>query len=130
MHRYTWEWPCEAGEHTHLCVNIRLKTHGCLNELYFWQVIIGRLGLVRDFYFFRWAGHLRDKMPLQAVIFRKDIWSPSDCLSYLRQHKLRPIKAVHETTNYYRYRITPPALYKKFFTTPGPAGVLFVIGAT
>lgn len=45
---------------------------------------------------------------LQAIIFKKNDYTKRQAEMYLRRHKYKPIKAVHETLNYYRYRLKQP----------------------
>lgn len=47
-------------------------------------------------------------MPFQAIIFKRDVWAQKDAKSWLRNHGYTPLKAVHVTTNYLRYRIFNP----------------------
>jgi hypothetical protein len=45
---------------------------------------------------------------IQAVLFEYDYWTTSSANAWLRKHKLKPIKKVHTTKKYYRYRIQNP----------------------
>ena len=45
---------------------------------------------------------------LQAVLFLKSKWSTKDARNHLKKEKLKPIKRVHTTDKYHRYRITTP----------------------
>ena len=45
---------------------------------------------------------------LQAVLFSKDIYDTNRARRWLRRHKIDPIKRVHETTRFLRYRINEP----------------------
>ena len=45
---------------------------------------------------------------IQAVIFNKEMYDTARCRRWLMKHKLFPIKRVHETTNWLRYRIREP----------------------
>jgi len=51
---------------------------------------------------------------IQAVIFNKLIWSNKEAQLWLNQHKLKPIKNVHITKNYRRYRIIEPNYKYKY----------------
>ncbi len=44
-------------------------------------------------------------MPIQAVIFSKSEWTANNAMKWLKLHGLKPIKRVHKTKNYLRYRI-------------------------
>ena len=50
---------------------------------------------------------------LQAVLFSKDIYDTNRARRWLRRHKIEPIKRVHETTRFLRYRINEPD-YEKY----------------
>ena len=45
---------------------------------------------------------------VQAVLFSKDLYDPPLARRWLRRHKYNPIKRVHETTRFLRYRIREP----------------------
>lgn len=45
---------------------------------------------------------------LQAVLFDKNYWTKSKASSWLADHKYKPIKPVHVTNNYLRYRLKHP----------------------
>ena len=50
-------------------------------------------------------------MQVQAIIFDKNNTSTSTtqkCRIWLKNHNYKPIKKVHETANFYRYRIREP----------------------
>ena len=53
---------------------------------------------------------------VQAILFDKKHFSPESSLKWLKDHDFRPIKKVHETENYYRYRMTEPKGHKNFRT--------------
>lgn len=52
---------------------------------------------------------------IQAVIFNRKDWTDEQARKWLISHGLLPIKQVHKTPNYYRYRIKEPI--HKFYTT-------------
>lgn len=67
---------------------------------------------------------------VQAIIFKKQYWTPETCRHYLSTHKLTPIKRVHETANHYRYRIKEPNKNMRYVTVPSrtyPKTVKYVI---
>lgn len=45
---------------------------------------------------------------IQSVLFDKNFYTTEDACKWLHKHKLKPIKKVHETENYYRYRLQEP----------------------
>lgn len=64
---------------------------------------------------------------LQSVIFDKNIWTLTEARHWLMKHKLRPIKSVHITANYYRFRMNEPVPNARYYTKEIDDGVLFVI---
>ncbi len=65
---------------------------------------------------------------LQSVVFQKDKWTIPAARKWLREHNIKPIKDVDETTNTYRFRTTDPKKYIDFRTKTTPDNVLLVIG--
>jgi len=65
---------------------------------------------------------------IQSVIFNKSCWDPKNAEIWLYSHKLRPIKSVHETKNYYRYRIRDPKEFKSFMTKKTMKCLSLIIG--
>jgi len=45
---------------------------------------------------------------IQAIVFDKSTWNANDARKFLKRHKLSPIKRVHITDQYLRYRINEP----------------------
>ena len=65
----------------------------------------------------------------QAVIFRRDMYDPARCRRWLMKHKLNPIKKVHITTNYLRYRIKEPDYdHYEYKTKQISDGVKIILG--
>ena len=58
----------------------------------------------------------KDKSKIQAIIFKKDNYTPKEAKAYLKQHNLKAIKKVHTTDNFYRYRLQEPSIFKRFRT--------------
>ena len=46
-------------------------------------------------------------MPIQSIIFDKRKYSNSSALLFLKKHNYKPIKYVHSTDNFLRYRLLP-----------------------
>ena len=44
----------------------------------------------------------------QAILFKKSHYSKRSSANWLRYRGFKPIKKVHETVNYYRYRLKEP----------------------
>jgi len=44
----------------------------------------------------------------QAILFKKSHYSKRSSANWLKYHGFKPIKKVHETVNYYRYRLKEP----------------------
>lgn len=64
---------------------------------------------------------------IQAVIFNKKKWTIPKAKKWLYDHGFKPIKQVHETLNYFRYRILPPLKNKSYYSTPLKNGVILVM---
>lgn len=52
----------------------------------------------------------------QAILFDRKYFNPSKCRRYLRNNGYEPIKKVHTTKDYYRYRLQPPSKTYKYIT--------------
>ena len=50
---------------------------------------------------------------IQAMLFDKNYWTTNDARTYLKKSNKKPIKRVHITDNYYRYRLIEPN-YNKY----------------
>jgi len=66
-------------------------------------------------------------MPIQAVIFDKTRWKPKSSANWLMSHKFHPIKKMHETTHFYRYRLMQPDKRKLYSTQNIGNGIKFII---
>ena len=58
----------------------------------------------------------KDPSKIQAIIFKNDRFTSKQARDYLKKHKLKPIKRVHKTDNFLRYRLRDPADFKRFRT--------------
>lgn len=68
-------------------------------------------------------------MEIQSIIFTKQKWDATGARKWLKKHNFKPIKRVHKTERYLRYRLRDPGIYSKFRTlTRDPSGILFVLG--
>ncbi len=65
---------------------------------------------------------------IQSIIFEKDMFTTKKANRWLKKNKISPIKKVHETKNYYRYRITEPD-FDYYITKQLSDGIKLVIGA-
>ena len=63
----------------------------------------------------------------QAVMFRKDMYDTARCRRWLMKHKLFPIKKVHETSTFYRYRIKETDDNHEYRTKQISPGIKLVI---
>ena len=45
---------------------------------------------------------------IQAIIFKKTHYTKRSSANWIKYHGYKPIKKVHETVNYYRYRLKEP----------------------
>lgn len=65
---------------------------------------------------------------IQAVLFDKDMYNTSKARYWMKSHDIQPIKRVHETKRYYRYRINDPKDFNRFRTKLIDSGVKFIFG--
>ena len=47
-------------------------------------------------------------MTIQSILFKKKSWTPKKAEAWLKKHNYKPLKKVHKTENYLRYRISKP----------------------
>lgn len=64
---------------------------------------------------------------VQAILFNNQKWKLTDALYYLQEHEIKPMK-IHETKNYYRFRLRDPKKYSHFITKKMRNGISLVIG--
>ena len=50
---------------------------------------------------------------IQAALFNKDYWNTNQARAYSKENGKKPIKRVHTTDNYHRYRLIEPD-YNKY----------------
>ena len=67
---------------------------------------------------------------VQAIIFRRDIWTEETAKQWLEEHKYKPIKKVHITTNYLRYRLLSPTRFESYFSITLDNGIILIMGYT
>ena len=65
---------------------------------------------------------------IQAVLFNKKYWDIKNCKKWLETHNLSPIKKVHTTENYHRFRLAQPSSFKHFIIKKYSNHIEFVIG--
>jgi hypothetical protein len=65
---------------------------------------------------------------IHSIIFKKKSYTTSRARYWLKKHNFKPIKRVHVTENFYRYRIEPPEKYKCFATKYITKDIAFVFG--
>lgn len=65
---------------------------------------------------------------IHSIIFESSKFTSTSARKWLKDHKYTPIKRVDKTTNYLRYRIRDPSLFKSFITKEISPGIKFVIG--
>ncbi len=56
-------------------------------------------------------------MSIQAILFNKEYYTKLESKNWLLQHEYYPIKPVHITKNYYRYRLRQPDKEKYHYMT-------------
>ena len=64
----------------------------------------------------------------QSIIFSKEFYDTARARRWLSRHHYVPIKRVHETTRYLRYRIKEPDERYEYRIKPFTNGVKAVIG--
>lgn len=71
---------------------------------------------------------------IQSVLFEKHMHSRQYATNFMRAHNLAAfvprvaIKQMHETENYYRYRLHDPDTLHHYYTISPIIGVYYVIG--
>ena len=66
---------------------------------------------------------------VQAILFDKTIYDEKKAAKWLKDHKIHPIKEVHVTENYYRYRLKVPDEDKyRYRTDDLKNGIKYIIG--
>ena len=66
---------------------------------------------------------------IQAVLFDKKKWAKGKASRWLQMHNFRPIKDVHITGNFLRYRLRNPKKFKRLRIKHDPeSGVSLIIG--
>lgn len=69
-------------------------------------------------------------MEIQAIIFPRATWSPTVARAWLKSNGHAPMKRVHKTHQFYRYRLRDPAEFTNMKTKVLPNGVHLIIGTT
>lgn len=64
---------------------------------------------------------------IQSVIFNKKYYTKEKAEKFLIKNMLHPIKPVHETENFLRYRQAKPNIKKKYYTVKIKNGVKFIM---
>lgn len=54
----------------------------------------------------------RTSSSVQAILFDRNYYTLAQTKTFLKRHGLSPIKEVHKTDKYYRYRLTVPSKRK------------------
>ena len=65
---------------------------------------------------------------VHSIIFDKSWYNTTQARDWLKAHGFVPIKRVDETTNFYRYRIRDPKLFKRFTIKQVAPYIKFVFG--
>ncbi len=66
-------------------------------------------------------------MDIQSVLFYKNKFDTKTARMFLKKMKLKPIKRVHKTKTYYRYRIKNPDNKSKYAVKEITEGVKIVL---
>ena len=64
---------------------------------------------------------------VQSLLFDKNKYTLKHTEDWIKNNKYKPIKQVHETKNYYRYRISKPN-YKKYRMLNTNEGIKIILG--
>lgn len=64
---------------------------------------------------------------IQAFLFDKNYYNTKSAARWLAFHGKIPIKSVHTTNNYYRYRMIEPVKYGKYRTIYIDKGIMAVV---
>lgn len=70
-------------------------------------------------------------MSLQAIIFSKKRFTKQDAAAWVESHGYAPIKGVHVTKNFYRFRLKKPSKVYNYVLRPltgRGAGIKLVLG--
>ena len=68
-------------------------------------------------------------MLVQAILFDKNKWNSTQARNWLKKYKYVPIKYVHKTEGFLRYRINQPEMFKEFITKSYPdRGINIIFG--
>lgn len=67
-------------------------------------------------------------MPVQAILFDKDLYSLSDAEKWVDNHGFVPLKPGKLEGNYYRFRILDPEELDRFRTKEVTQGIKFIFG--
>lgn len=65
---------------------------------------------------------------IQAILFDDSLYDTKKALQWLRKHNYTPIKRVHRTNNYLRYRLVEPNDTDRYRTKKITDGIKFIIG--
>lgn len=68
------------------------------------------------------------KMYIQSILINKRLLNKVKAKEYVKKMGYKPIKKVHETKNYYRFRINDPSLFDVFVTKKINDTVTIVFG--
>ena len=68
-------------------------------------------------------------MTIQAILFKKKYWTAKRARKFLKENGFEPIKRVHETKNYYRYRLVEPDDESNYITRKSSTypSILYII---
>lgn len=71
--------------------------------------------------------YIAGKTEVHSVLFNRELFNTREATKWLKKHNFKPIKRVHKTEKYLRYRIREPE-YSKYRTQEIDNGILFVYG--
>lgn len=71
---------------------------------------------------------MTEKQQVEAVLFNKQNWHPAKAKYWLKSNNYRPIKPVHITERYLRYRLQKPGTFEHLRTISLKDGVKLIVG--
>lgn len=113
-------------------MNIELE-HGKINQLTnisnddkVITLKIALAHLLEDHEYYKKLSEIEGGSIVQSIIFNKKYYNKDKSGRYLFKHNIKPLK-IHETNNYYRYRLFEPRNDAQYYTIKLKNGVSLVI---
>ncbi len=65
---------------------------------------------------------------IHGILFDKTKYTEAEAKKYLKEHNMKPIKRVHITEKFFRYRLVDPKVFKYFRIKKIGGGVEYILG--